>query len=56
MIQRFFTSYTRRKHLTAKTYDAFVAQGANLSDEDKQKYREYPKELSMSTLQFGQHV
>lgn len=50
-------------HLTAeestllqRTYDAFVAQGANLSDEDKQKYRDYTKELSMSTLQFGQHV
>lgn len=42
--------------LLQKTYDAFVAQGANLSDEDKQKYREYTKELSMSTLQFGQHI
>lgn len=42
--------------LLQNTFDAFVDQGANLNVADKEKYREYSKELSLSTLQFSQHV
>jgi peptidyl-dipeptidase Dcp len=42
--------------LLQETFDAFVDRGANLSAADKEKYREYSKELSLVALQFSQHV
>ena len=42
--------------LLEKTYKAFVRQGANLSDADKEKYRDYSQRLSTLSLQFGQNV
>lgn len=42
--------------LLNNTYDSFVNRGANLSDADKQKYRELSSKLSMLTLNFGQNV
>jgi peptidyl-dipeptidase Dcp len=42
--------------LLEKTYDGFADNGANLSDADKEIYRELSKEMSMLTLQFGQNV
>ena len=41
--------------LLKKTYDSFANNGANLSAEDKEKYRELSKELSLATLQYGQN-
>lgn len=37
-------------------YDSFANNGANLSAEDKQTYRELSAKLSKLTLQFGQNV
>lgn len=42
--------------LLDKTYKAFVRQGANLSDADKEKYRDYSMRLSTLSLTFGQNV
>lgn len=42
--------------LLQKTYDSFADNGANLSDEDKEKYSKLSTELSALTLQFGQNV
>jgi len=42
--------------LLKKTYDAFVSRGAGLNPEDKEKYRELSKKLSLLELQFGQNV
>lgn len=42
--------------LLEKTYDGFADNGANLSENDKVKYRKLSKELSMLTLNFGQNV
>lgn len=42
--------------LLQETYDNFVNQGADLNDEDKDKYRELTNELSNLTLNFGQNV
>lgn len=42
--------------LLQETYDGFADNGANLSETDKEVYRELSKELSMLTLQFGQNV
>jgi peptidyl-dipeptidase Dcp len=42
--------------LLQNTYDSFADQGANLSPEDKKKYRELSSQLSSSTLLFGQNV
>ncbi len=44
------------KMLLEKSYKGFVRSGANLSDEDKAKYREYTNELSSLTLAFGQNA
>lgn len=44
------------KMLLQNTYDGFANNGANLSESDKDIYRELSKELSMLTLQFGQNV
>ena len=37
-------------------YESFANNGANLSDEDKQVYRELSAKLSRLTLQYGQNV
>jgi len=42
--------------LLQQTYDAFIKNGANLSDTDKEIFRQYTKELNLLTLQFGQNV
>lgn len=42
--------------LLENTYVNFVRQGANLSEEDKQKFREISTELSKLTLTFGENV
>ena len=42
--------------LLEETYKGFTRNGANLSSEDKAKYREINTELSKLTLQFGQNV
>lgn len=42
--------------LLDKTYKSFVRNGANLSEEDKQKLREIDKELSQKSLVFGENV
>ena len=44
------------KMLLEKSYKGFVRSGANLSEEDKAKYREYTNELSSLTLAFGQNA
>ena len=44
------------KKLLEDSYQSFARQGAALSDEDKQLYREYSSELSSLTLKFGQNV
>ena len=43
------------KKLLENTYKSFVRSGANLSNEDKELYRQYSSELSQLTLQFGQN-
>lgn len=42
--------------LLENTYLGFVRQGANLSDADKEKFREISTELSKLTLKFGENV
>ena len=42
--------------LLKETYDGFANNGANLSDADKEIYRELSKKLALLTLQFGQNV
>ena len=42
--------------LLEDTYEGFANNGANLSPEDKQKYRELSAKLSMLTMTFGQNV
>ncbi len=44
------------ERLLEKTYRTFVRNGANLSDEDKQRLRALDEELSRLSLTFGQHV
>lgn len=41
--------------LLQKTYDRFAENGANLSDKDKETYKQLSKDLSMLTLNFGQN-
>ncbi|NLO71282.1 MAG: M3 family metallopeptidase [Porphyromonadaceae bacterium] len=45
-----------QRTLLEETYDGFANNGANLSAADKAKYRELTKELSLTTLNFGQNV
>ena len=47
---------TEQQRLLQKSYDGFARNGANLSDEDKAKYRELTTELSMTTLAFSQNM
>lgn len=42
------------KILLDRTYDAFVSGGANLSDQDKERFRELTMELANRQLDFGQ--
>lgn len=42
--------------LLKNTYDGFANNGANLSNADKEIYRQLTKELSLITLQYGQNV
>jgi peptidyl-dipeptidase Dcp len=42
--------------LLKNTYDGFVSRGAGLNPQDKEKYRELSKKLSLLELQFGQNV
>lgn len=41
--------------LLEKTYDGFIRNGANLSDQDKEKFRKISMELSSLTLKFSQN-
>ncbi len=41
--------------LLEKSYDGFIRSGANLSAEDKEKFRTISQELSKLTLQFSQN-
>ncbi len=45
-----------QKTLLEDTYTDFVRKGANLSDEEKMRFREISKELSMLSLKFGDNV
>ena len=47
---------TEEAKLLEETYYAFLVSGANLSAEDKAKYRELSTELSKLTLKFDQNV
>ena len=47
---------TEQKMLLDKTYKSFVRGGANLVGEDKDKFREINKELSILTVQFGENL
>ena len=44
------------KKLLEDTYKSFARSGAELSDEDKERYRTYTSELSALTLKFGQNA
>lgn len=44
-----------QKRLTEKMYRGFVRSGANLTGEDRAKYRELSQKLSMLTLQYSQN-
>lgn len=50
------TLTTEQQRLLQKSYDSFARNGANLSEEDKVKYRELTTELSKATLEFGQNM
>lgn len=43
------------KMLLEKTYDGFIRSGANLSDKQKERFRQISSELSVLTLQFSQN-
>jgi peptidyl-dipeptidase Dcp len=45
-----------QRALLEKTYKAFVNSGANLSQKDKERFRQLTVELSTLTLNFGQNV
>lgn len=42
--------------LLKKIYNRFVRGGANLSDNDKEKFRKINSDLSLSTLKYGQNI
>ena len=65
LFQRIKTVYDQRDQLKLNKaqmkllediYESFANNGANLSPEDKQKYRELTAKLSKLTLQYGQNV
>ena len=43
------------KMFLEKTYDGFIRSGANLSNEQKERFRQISSELSVLTLQFSQN-
>jgi peptidyl-dipeptidase Dcp len=45
-----------QKMLLETTYSKFVRNGANLSDDDKQQFRETSEQLALLTLTFGQNA
>jgi peptidyl-dipeptidase Dcp len=45
-----------QKMLLEETYSNFVGNGANLSEADKQQFREISERLALLTLTFGQNV
>ena len=47
---------TEEQRLLQQIYEGFARNGANLSEEDKAKYRELTTELSKATLEFGQRT
>lgn len=47
---------TEDKMLLEKTYKDFVRNGANLSNDDKEKYRVITNELAKLTVDFGENV
>jgi len=47
---------TEQEMVLDKIYKQFVRGGANLSDEDKKKFSEINKELSLLSLKFGKNV
>lgn len=47
---------TESAMLLEKTYRSFVNSGANLSEADKETYRDLSAQLSQLTLEFGQNV
>jgi len=65
LFQKIKTVYQQRENLDLNkeqrkllddTFESFVNQGANLNEEDKNKYREFSSQLSSYTLNFGQNV
>jgi len=44
-----------QQRLLQDSYDSFVRNGANLNEEDKQKYRQLTSELGVLSLQFSQN-
>ena len=44
-----------QKRLLDKTYKSFVRYGANLSQEDQQKYRKLSEKLNLLSIQYGQN-
>ena len=65
LFQRIKTVYDQRDNLKLNKaqrkllediYESFANNGANLSPEDKQSYRELTAKLSQLTLQYGQNV
>ena len=65
LFQRIKTVYDQRNNLKLNKaqrkllediYESFANNGANLSQEDKQTYRELTAKLSQLTLQYGQNV
>jgi peptidyl-dipeptidase Dcp len=50
------TLTAEQEMLLQNTYDGFADNGANLSEADKEIYRELSKNLSMLSLQYGQNV
>ena len=47
---------TEEAKLLEKTYRSFTDNGANLSEEDKQKYSKIQEALSLATLKFGKNT
>ncbi len=55
--QRETLSLTEEQAMLLKeTYEGFVRNGAALPEEKQERFREINKELSLLTLEFGQHV
>ncbi len=51
-----FNLNAEQKMLLKKTFEGFENSGANLSDADKEKYRQLSQELGQLTLMFGQNA